>query len=52
MLFWISFDSFAMQKGSLLQKFHFPIQLVLNSLQTQKDAVFVQFFDKVLFFFL
>ena len=35
MLIWINFDSSA-KKSSLLQNFLFPIEFVLNSLQTQK----------------
>ena len=35
----------------MLQKFHFPTEVVLNSLQTQKDvAVFVVFFNKIFSF--
>ena len=34
MLIWTNFDS-------LLQKFHFPIEAVFNSLQTQKDLELV-----------
>ena len=38
MLIWTSFDSFTIiYLSSLLQKFHFLIEVVPNSLQTQKD---------------
>ena len=38
MLIWTNFDSFATASNmsSLLQKIHFPIKVVLLSLQTQK----------------
>ena len=38
MLIWRNFDSFVntFYEKSLLQKFHFPVEVVLNSLQTQK----------------
>ena len=37
MLIWRSFESFAITYlGSLLQKIHFPIEVVLLSLQAQK----------------
>ena len=42
MLIWTNFDSFAITYLSgLLQKFHFPIEVVLNSLQTQKSLELV-----------
>ena len=44
MLIWTNFDSFAIKYlnlSNLLQKFHFPIKVVLNSLQTQKGLVLV-----------
>ena len=43
MLIWTNFDSFATSNVSeLLQKFHFPIEVVvLNSLQTQKGLELV-----------
>ena len=43
MLSWTNFDSVAniSNINSLLQKFHFPIEAVLNSLQTQKDLELV-----------
>ena len=41
----------------MLQKLHFPIKTVINSLQTQKgpetsfqDSVFAEFFDKIFSF--
>ena len=54
MLIWTSFDSFTIiYLTSLLQKFHFLIEVVPNSLQTKKDLevafrsqFFVEFFDK------
>ena len=43
--------------SSLLQKFHFPLEVVLNSLQTQEGlgtsfqvTVLVEFFDKIFSF--
>ena len=37
-----NFDSFAITYlSSFLQNFHFPIEVVLNSLQTQKDLELV-----------
>ena len=36
MLIWTNFDSF-----SLLQKFHFPIEVLLNSFQTQRSLELV-----------
>ena len=60
MLIWTNFDSFAITYisdiNSLLQKFHFPIEVMLDSLQTQKDLelvfrpVFVAFFDEIFSF--
>ena len=42
MLIWTNFDSFAIiYLSSLFQKFHFPIEAVLNSLQTQKGLELV-----------
>ena len=42
MLTWTNFDSFAIAYlSSLLQKFHFPIETVLNSLQIQKGLELV-----------
>ena len=42
MLIWTNFDSFAIiHLSSLFQKFHFPIEAVLNSLQTQKGLELV-----------
>ena len=44
MFIWTNFDSFAITYliiNRLLQKFHFPIEVVLNSLQTQKDLELV-----------
>ena len=43
MLIWTNFDSFAniSNKGSLLQNFHFPIEAVPNSLQTQNGLELV-----------
>ena len=42
MLIWTNFDSFAIiYLSSLFQKFHFPIEAVLNSLQTQKEQELV-----------
>ena len=42
MLIWTNFDSFAIiYLSSLFQKFHFPIEPVLNSLQTQKGLELV-----------
>ena len=42
MLIWINFNSFAITYlSSLLQKFHFPIEIMLNSLQTQKGLELV-----------
>ena len=43
MLIWTIFDSFAITSNisSLLQKFHFSIETVLNSLQTQKGLELV-----------
>ena len=43
-LVWTNFDSFTntiSNVSSLVQKFHFPIGIVLNSLQTQKDLELV-----------
>ena len=38
MLIWTNFDSFAIiYLSRLLQKFHFPMKVVLNSLQTKKS---------------
>ena len=46
MLIWTNFDSFAITYlSSLLQKIVFPIEVVLNSLQTQKSL------EQVLIFF-
>ena len=57
MLIWTNFDSFAITYISrLLQKFHFPIEAVFNSLQTKKSLelvftpVFVDFVDKIISF--
>ena len=55
MLIWINFDSFAITYlSSLLQKFHFPIEIMLNSLQTQKGLELVfspqflqEYFDEI-----
>ena len=55
MLIWTNFDSLAITYlSSLLQKFHFPIEVVLNSLQTQKglelvfrSLVTVKIFDEI-----
>ena len=44
MLIWTHFDSFANTQSnisSLFQKFRFPIEVVLNSLQTQKGLELV-----------
>ena len=42
MLIWTNFDSFTVPfLSSLLQKFHFPKEAVLNSLQTQKGLELV-----------
>ena len=44
MLIWTNFDRFAIAIStisSLLQKFHFPIEVMLHSLQTQKDLELV-----------
>ena len=30
--------------------FDFPVEVVLKSLETQKQAVFVEFFDEIIFF--
>ena len=44
MLIWTNFDSYYISDlSSLLQKFHFPIELVLNSLQAQKGLELVFF---------
>ena len=57
MLIWTNFDSFTITNLSwLLQKFHFSIEAVLNSLQTQKglELVFrLQLLQKkfIIFFF-
>ena len=42
-LIWTNFGSFAKKynKSILLQKFHFPIEVVLNSLQTRKGLELV-----------
>ena len=60
MVIWTNFSSFAITcLSSLLQKFHFSIEVVLNFLQIQKGpetsyqvACFVEFFDNFFFFFL
>ena len=42
MLIWTNFNSFAITYLSrLLQKFYFPIEVVVDSLQTQKDLELV-----------
>ena len=42
MLIWTNLDSFAITYLiRLLQKFHFPIDIVVNSYQTQKDQELV-----------
>ena len=42
MLIWTNSDSFGCTYlSSLLEKFHFPVGVVLNSLQTQKDLELV-----------
>ena len=42
MLIWTNFDSFAIiYLGKLLQKFHFPMKVVLNCLQTKKSLELV-----------
>ena len=44
MLMWKNFDSFSnyiWNINSLLQKFHFPMEVVLDSLETQKDLELV-----------
>ena len=52
MLIWTNFDRLAIKKSNisiLLQKFHFPIEVMLHSLQTQKGLELVfrtQFFLK------
>ena len=44
MLIWSNFDSYYISNlSSLLLKFHFPIEVVLNSLQTQKGLELVFF---------
>ena len=60
MLIWAKFDSFfyyVSNMGSLLQKIHFPIEVALNSLRTQKGLELVfrpqflyNFFIKVFLF--
>ena len=59
MLIWTNFNSFAITYISrLLEKFHFPIETVLNSLQTQKEGpgtsfpatVFVKIFGEIISF--
>ena len=50
MLIWTNFDDLLLHMSNLsrlLQKIHFPIDDVLNSLQTQD---FVQFFDEIISF--
>ena len=55
MLIWTTFDSFAItcisNISSFLQKLHFPVEVVLNSLQTQKglELVFRSKFSKNFF---
>ena len=54
-LMWINFDSLAITYlCSLLQKFHFPIEVKLTSLKTKKDLELVftpQFFYNFLMIF-
>ena len=50
MLIWTKFNSldYISNISSLLQKFHFQIEVVLNSLQTSFPAAFfVEFFDEI-----
>ena len=57
MLIWTNFDSFAIKYliSRLLQKFHFPTEVVFNSLETQMGLelvfiFFVEYFDEIISF--
>ena len=58
MLIWTNFNSFAItylyNTSSFLQKFHFPVEAMLNSLQTQMGLELVfrpQFLQNFLMYF-
>ena len=59
MLIWTNFDKLCYCISNIsrfLQKFHFPVEIVLNSLQTKKPgtsfqtAIFAEFFDEIISF--